>query len=256
MRLSVIVLSCLISVNALAQSNDTIRKDTSKRFIVVDARSINKHDKPLYIVDGIIYKGNIRKINPHDILRIDVLKSPGATNIYGKQGENGVILITTKPRQNIHTIKKGDTIVSKLPDSAVYVIDGEISNKKLVGVEAKDILSIDIIKQDVASAHFEGEARNGLVVVVTKNRAIKSYQEKLSAFSTEYKEYVARQMSSSNNDNGILYIILKNGEPVLLKEEDKIRKLYNLPAESISKVELNKKETCCGTNVSVIITTK
>jgi TonB-dependent SusC/RagA subfamily outer membrane receptor len=35
-------------------------------------------------------------VNPRDVARIDILKDAAATAIYGSQGANGVVLITTK----------------------------------------------------------------------------------------------------------------------------------------------------------------
>jgi TonB-linked SusC/RagA family outer membrane protein len=57
-------------------------------------RSIDGKQDPLYIIDGI--PGNINNLNPNDIETIDVLKDASATAIYGVQGANGVIMITTK----------------------------------------------------------------------------------------------------------------------------------------------------------------
>jgi len=35
-----------------------------------------------------------------------------------------------------------------------------------------------------------------------------------------------------------------------------IKELFDIQIKNIGKVEFNKKETCCGTNLSVTITTK
>ena len=59
---------------------------------------------PLYVVDGIqILPGAgdngtnpLSSINPSEIASIDVLKDASATAIYGSQGTNGVVIITTK----------------------------------------------------------------------------------------------------------------------------------------------------------------
>lgn len=50
---------------------------------------------PLFVIDGII-GGNLGTVNANDIERIEVLKDASATAIYGVQGANGVILVTTK----------------------------------------------------------------------------------------------------------------------------------------------------------------
>ena len=58
--------------------------------------SISGSTSPLIVLDGIIYRGEITDINPNDIESVDVLKDASSTAIYGSQGANGVILITTK----------------------------------------------------------------------------------------------------------------------------------------------------------------
>jgi TonB-linked SusC/RagA family outer membrane protein len=61
--------------------------------------SINADTSPYVVVDGIpISKtgGSINDINPNDIESIEILKDASAVAIYGTNGANGVILVTTK----------------------------------------------------------------------------------------------------------------------------------------------------------------
>ncbi|MBR1577862.1 MAG: TonB-dependent receptor [Bacteroidales bacterium] len=58
--------------------------------------SITQSTTPLYIVDGFAMEDGLRMVDINDIESIDVLKDASATAIYGAQGSNGVILITTK----------------------------------------------------------------------------------------------------------------------------------------------------------------
>jgi len=58
--------------------------------------SISGTTRPLIVLDGIIYRGAFTDINPNDIQSVDVLKDASSTAIYGSQGANGVVLITTK----------------------------------------------------------------------------------------------------------------------------------------------------------------
>lgn len=81
--------------------------------------TINAGAEPLYVVDGVIWNnsntsgssvglgdalGNgsvstvspLSSLNPADIVSMEVLKDASATAIYGAQGSNGVVLITTK----------------------------------------------------------------------------------------------------------------------------------------------------------------
>lgn len=57
--------------------------------------SINGDNSALIVIDG-LQGGNLNSLNPNDIASIEVLKDASATAIYGSQGANGVILITTK----------------------------------------------------------------------------------------------------------------------------------------------------------------
>ncbi|WP_047545115.1 SusC/RagA family TonB-linked outer membrane protein [Psychroserpens sp. Hel_I_66] len=57
--------------------------------------SINAGSEPLYVVDG-VPTTDTRSINPTDIDAITILKDASSTAIYGAQGANGVVLITTK----------------------------------------------------------------------------------------------------------------------------------------------------------------
>ena len=67
--------------------------------------SITGDNSPLYIIDGFPVS-SIGDIAPSDIEDITVLKDAASTAIYGSQGANGVILVTTKGA------KSGKTVVS------------------------------------------------------------------------------------------------------------------------------------------------
>ncbi|HXB06376.1 MAG TPA: TonB-dependent receptor [Puia sp.] len=62
----------------------------------------NGNVDPLYIIDGV--QGSIHDLNQADIESIQVLKDAGATAIYGVQGSNGVIVVTTKRGKGKSTI--------------------------------------------------------------------------------------------------------------------------------------------------------
>lgn len=61
--------------------------------------SINASSEPYIVVDGVPLSktdGSLNDINPNDIESMEILKDASATAIYGTNGANGVILITTK----------------------------------------------------------------------------------------------------------------------------------------------------------------
>ncbi len=58
--------------------------------------TINGSNKPLYVVDGVIYNGNISDLNPNDIASMSVLKDAASAALYGNRAAAGVVIITTK----------------------------------------------------------------------------------------------------------------------------------------------------------------
>ena len=69
--------------------------DAEVKIRVRGGTSLTQSNDPLYIVDGFPVS-SISDIAPGDIASMDVLKDAAATAIYGAQGANGVIIITTK----------------------------------------------------------------------------------------------------------------------------------------------------------------
>ncbi|MBN2611679.1 MAG: TonB-dependent receptor [Bacteroidales bacterium] len=55
----------------------------------------NGKSEPLYIVDG-VKTSNINYLDPGDIERMEVLKDAASSAIYGAEGANGVVIISTK----------------------------------------------------------------------------------------------------------------------------------------------------------------
>ena len=58
--------------------------------------TIDGDASPLFVVDGTMVGRNADFVNPSDIERIEILKDASATAIYGSEGGNGVVMITTK----------------------------------------------------------------------------------------------------------------------------------------------------------------
>jgi TonB-linked SusC/RagA family outer membrane protein len=60
--------------------------------------SLRGSNSPLLVVDGFPFgdAGDLKQINPQDIVSMEVLKDASASAIYGSRGANGVILVTTR----------------------------------------------------------------------------------------------------------------------------------------------------------------
>ena len=100
-----------------------------KHFPKADIRRIRKTlivtNEPLIIVDSVIFKGKLSDIDPATIKSQRVLKDAAATAVYGSQGKNGVIEITTKgfvkqraeePSKTAIALKAGDKISGTVND--------------------------------------------------------------------------------------------------------------------------------------------
>jgi uncharacterized protein YfaS (alpha-2-macroglobulin family) len=82
--------------------------------------SINGNTEPLFIVDGLeVSQETFRSIKADEILDIKILKTPEQLSKYGKKGENGVILITTKSNENLSKVK----IRKNLQETAFFFPD-------------------------------------------------------------------------------------------------------------------------------------
>lgn len=82
-------------VAGLAINQAAMGVGADSRVILRGNRSISGNSQPLYVLDGVPIRGQIRDINPDDIASIDVLKGPNAAALYGSAAQNGAIVITT-----------------------------------------------------------------------------------------------------------------------------------------------------------------
>ena len=112
-QLSSFLMLCLFAQISIAQTSEkqNLKLDTKKPTVVVvkgnkkDTSIMVKGETPLYIVDGKEIK-NVNDISPNDIEKIDVLKGASAKALYGKKGEKGVVVITTKKKNNTSADKE------------------------------------------------------------------------------------------------------------------------------------------------------
>jgi hypothetical protein len=110
------------------------------------ADTADHSNEPLIILNNIVYKGNLNKINQNDLLEITVLKDSLDKASYDKPGSNGVIKIITIPyakttyqtHLSVFSIKYKDYLTNHQNGDSriIYVLDG----KRLQG-RVNDIIS-------------------------------------------------------------------------------------------------------------------
>ncbi len=86
--------------------------------------STNGSSSPLYVVDG-VFQTNIDYLNPGDIESIEVLRDPSSIAIFGLQGGNGVIIVTTKRASRGQTTISFQTNTGIQKAKPIDVVDAE-----------------------------------------------------------------------------------------------------------------------------------
>ncbi|WP_394750464.1 SusC/RagA family TonB-linked outer membrane protein [Spongiimicrobium salis] len=101
--------------------------DPSVRFRGIG--SINSSNAPLYVVDGVVFNGNLNSINNQDIESLTFLKDASANALYGSRGANGVVIITTKKgasdRLEVTVDSKVGFTTRAVPEYDIFTDPGE-----------------------------------------------------------------------------------------------------------------------------------
>lgn len=99
-------------------------------FVIRSKSSINGNNQPLFVVDGVPFDGGTNQqtgfgggnsvvssrfldLDPNNIEKVEILKGLSAAVLYGQQGRNGVVLITTKNGSSKNLNKKFEVAVSQ-----------------------------------------------------------------------------------------------------------------------------------------------
>jgi TonB-linked SusC/RagA family outer membrane protein len=120
--------------------------------------TVNGSADPLYVVDGVQVGTSIDFINPADVESIEILKDASATAIYGAQGANGVIMVTTK--KGI----QGKTIINFSANFGIQNMKGKL-----------DVADADLFAYSVR----QGRANDG--AIITNQAYNESYNGKLNS---------------------------------------------------------------------------
>ena len=168
-------------------------KETVEEFVQKNV-SVRYHDlnqeqkKPLVVLDGVPMGKDfkIESIDPQNIRSMTVLKEDSAKEKYGDAAADGAIEILTKNTAsaeltyNTDTLARGTAFIryrslndeQAKPTAPLYVIDGELKGKDfdLSTIDPKDIVSMEILKEDKAVELYGPDAKNGVVVIKTKSQ--------------------------------------------------------------------------------------
>lgn len=114
----------------------TLDSDKETKIVLRGSRTITGDNEALVIIDGAISSNTIlAQLPPETIKNVNVLKGAQAASLYGSQGVNGVIVVTTKNMNDYTTIEEQELNVSFDIDIPYDIL----SNGKAHSVSLKDI---------------------------------------------------------------------------------------------------------------------
>ncbi|MFV0546543.1 MAG: TonB-dependent receptor [Bacteroides sp.] len=133
------------------------RPGASGAVVIRGRASLTGTTSPLWVVDGVIVgTDGTGQINPQDIESMTVLKDAASTAIYGSQGANGVIIITTK---NPKAEKMSVNVSAKLGVTQLNTGNLEMMNGKELYDYYSSFSNVDQIKftrwnEDLQKSNF------------------------------------------------------------------------------------------------------
>lgn len=119
--------------------------------------TLNGSTAPLWVIDGIIIGSNPGQLNPNDIQSMTILKDAASTAIYGSQGANGVIVVTTKDAKKGEIIVNADAKlgISKLNNGNLKVMNGAELYDYFASFENADQISFPRWNKDLRNDNFD-----------------------------------------------------------------------------------------------------
>ena len=153
---------------------------------------------PLIIVDNFPFTGDIRNINPNDILDIVVLKDAAATSIWGTLAGTGVLVITTKKgkyNQSFRANISSNFTLSEKPDLFYFP---QMGSSDFIDVE-QFLYGKNFYRRDLRSPTFPvmspviellNKVALGLISKEEADRIINSYR--VLDYRNDYDKYVYR----------------------------------------------------------------
>jgi len=171
-------------------------------------RSFTASGNPLIVIDGM--PGDYATLNANDIESIEVLKDASSTAVYGSNGSNGVIIITTKKGQagktsinfnayvgyngwaTTPTMRTGDDYLKTKRDAYSYVWDPTTSQWTTTGALWQSPADDETIFGTDRYATFQqGNFVNWAKTFLQTNAATQNYSLSLSGGNDKTKGYLS-----------------------------------------------------------------
>lgn len=185
--------------------------------------SLSASDRPLIVLDGVIYNGSISNININDVESIDVLKDASAAAVYGSRSANGVLIISTKKGSaqkqavtfNVYTgfqnMTNNPMRVMNAQEFAVRLVDWDWENKVYAWYKTNPTSAAgrparpDVNDRNVVAAYLKtyeeqqnylaGKEIDWVKEVLRKNAPMQNYNVSLQGKANKTSYYLSGSLS-------------------------------------------------------------
>lgn len=140
---------------------------------------------PLWVIDGVIVGEDPGVLNPSDIENMTILKDAASTAIYGSQGANGVIIVTTKmgksEKMKINaSVKLG---VSTMTNGKMEVMNGAELYDHYASFPNQEDIKFSRWNPELRNANFDwGELASQAGFTQDYNISLSGGNEKMSSY--------------------------------------------------------------------------
>ncbi len=157
----------------------------SGTIVIRGKTTVSGSTAPLWVVDGVIVGNSAGTLNPEDIDNMTVLKDAASTAIYGSQGSNGVIIVTTKSAKsgelNINVSAKVG--VTSLSRGNLRVMDGAELYDYYKSFTNQEMIKFPRWNEDLRNSNFDWwDLATGTGVAQDYNVSISGGGDKISTY--------------------------------------------------------------------------
>lgn len=177
--------------------------------IIRGKASINGNTDPLWVIDGVIVGNSSADfLNPNDIETMSILKDAASTSIYGSQGANGVVVVTTKRASGdkVRISVSAKLGVNNLDNGNLQVMNGAELYDYFKSFSNQEMISFPRWNEDLRNSNYNwwdlatqtGMAQDYNISISGGSEKVKSYfslglyDEEGAVKGYDYKKYSFR----------------------------------------------------------------
>lgn len=193
---------------SVAASDST--KQVKHEVVIIKHPGDSTHAEPLVLIDGKkATTEEMKKIDPETISNVEVFKDSVSVSKFGKEGKNGVVVITKKSKNGSTTTinenetktvvvthvqkdkksknetttttvtsdnngsKQAKTIMVKQTggqDKPLIIIDGKADDTEIDKIDPNNIESITVLKDSTAIKTYGKKGKNGVIIIKSKTK--------------------------------------------------------------------------------------